>query len=412
MILQSAGLYIVLSAVLLLAVLVGRSALPTSIRHLVLAGLFLRVIGALAYVGLFGSLYGGGDYLMYFENGSWYAFLIWEGRAPEVVDIWLARQWWGTSFTILFTGLIVTVLGPNLKAAAIVFALIGYAGILLIAAAFRHAFPEAARTRYLAWLVLFPSLWFWPAAIGKDALVLFGLGLAAFGFAGRKGSVHWVVLSIGLALIFAVRPQVAAVCTVAVVFGMVFGSAGTMGVRHVVQAGLATGLTMLVLVSAGGALGFELSDPAEVEMYLDRRLGSSSIGGSAIAERGNSSMSPVSAIVNVAFRPFPWEARGVGMMIAAVEILTLWVLIVLNARSIRAFLRRHRRARLFLFAVAFIVLYSILLGFALGNMGIIARQRIFLYPFLFMIMSTPPPVLWAEGAGSKPERRFPVPRAA
>jgi hypothetical protein len=410
--LQLAGLYIVFAVVVLLALGIAKSPLSDRVKQLVIAGLVLRVVGALVYVELFGSYYGGGDYEMYFARGSQYATLIWDGRLSDVVDMWLARDWWGTSFTILFTGAVVTILGPNLKAVAIVFALISYGGLLLTAVAFRRAFPDAARTRYLAWLVLFPSLWFWPAAIGKDALILFGLGLAAFGFAGRAGKVRWLSLALGVGLVLAVRPQVAAVCVVALIVGMFLGSGGRLGFRRIAQSILAAGLAIVILVSAGGALGLQLHDGGEVETYLDRRLNSSAIGGSATAEQGTARVSPATAIINVALRPFPWEARGFGMAIAAAEIFTLWALIVFHFGTIRAFMSENWRSRLVLFAVVFTVLYAILLGLALGNLGIIARQRIFLFPFLFLLIAARVPVKsMVRVPGGRFARSIPASRA-
>ena len=41
--------------------------------------------------------------------------------------------------------------------------------------AFRRTYPELPPERYGAWVFLFPSLWFWSAALGKDALLLCGV---------------------------------------------------------------------------------------------------------------------------------------------------------------------------------------------------------------------------------------------
>lgn len=45
-----------------------------------------------------------------------------------------------------------------------------------------------------------------------------------------------------------------------------------------------------------------------------------------------------------------------------------------------------RRDRLIAFCFIFIALFSVGAGLALVNIGLIARQRIILYPFMFMII--------------------------
>jgi hypothetical protein len=41
-------------------------------------------------------------------------------------------------------------------------------------------------------------------------------------------------------------------------------------------------------------------------------------------------------------------------------------------------------------AVPFILVYSITLGMLIANLGIIARQRVFLFPFLFLLVEAVP----------------------
>ena len=64
-------------------------------------------------------------------------------------------------------------------------------------------------TRYLFFFI--PSLLFWPSGIGKEAWMMFGLGLAAYGVAKvlrvARGEASW--LSTGLWLAGLVRPHVA-----------------------------------------------------------------------------------------------------------------------------------------------------------------------------------------------------------
>lgn len=381
------GLMVALMGTGLLGLLISQSQLPERIRSMLLVGLGLRVIGAFAYLSLTEWYYGVGDYLAYFNEGLWYA----ENAGGEIslwsFETWSQGRWWGTGFVDRVTGVIITLLGPTLPGAFIVFAVVSYAGILAFGRAFTRAFPQADAWRYIAWIALFPSLWFWPAALGKDAIVLCGVGLATLGFVGKRGRTGWLTMGLGVLLVFCIRPQVAATLAFALVAGHWLGAARRPTFVSVLQGLVLLGLGVATVAMAGGALGFTLFNPDEVEGYLDSRAGAMNYGGSAL---GVESVSPWMAPINVLFRPFLWEARGMTALLSAVEVVALWGLAWYRRREIRAFVRMHRRSRVFWMAVLFVLAYSVALGMSLTNMGIIARQRVHILPFLFMLFAGVP----------------------
>lgn len=103
--------------------------------------------------------------------------------------------------------------------------------------------------------------------------------------------------------------------------------------------------------------------------------------------------------VNVLFRPFPWEADGIAFALTAVEVSVLWTIFAWRVRSVRNFFRSSRRSRLMWLSLVFVLLYAVLLGLALRNLGIVARQRIHIFPFLLIPLA---------GGMVKPMRRTPV----
>jgi hypothetical protein len=140
----------------------------------------------------------------------------------------------------------------------------------------------------------------------------------------------------------------------------------------------------LVMWLAGGALGFESIGVAEVDQYMDTRSHQTSVGGSQMQEN-NRYLGPV----NVLFRPFPWEVRGPTAVLASLEILALWLVVWQNRRGAFELVRSSRRNRLFCLAIVFTVVYSSALGMSLGNLGIVVRQRVHLFPFLLMFAGYP-----------------------
>lgn len=376
------GLSLVLAGLVLVSLLILSAGWSARLQHLVLGGLWLRVGGALGYLLLVGVYYGGGDYHLYTSEGLRYAETLLNGDLEAIVGPWTQGQWWGTRFTIHLAGIVYSVVGPTLPGVSIVFAVCGYLGILAMAAAYVRGFPRLDWRRYLTWVVLFPSLWFWPSALGKDAIVLFGIGLVTLSFVGRRGRIGWLGMAVGGLLVFGVRPQVAATLAFALVAGHWMGLRSGWNFGRVLQG---TGLVILgvaTLSLSSGALEVELFQPEEVGIYLESRAARSMIGGSAIDQQ----ISPWLAPINTLFRPFPWEARGITAILSSIEVLVLWGLAWIRRREIRTFVRNHRRSRLFWMGLIFILTYSTALGMSLGNLGIIARQRVHILPFLFMFI--------------------------
>ena len=112
--------------------------------------------------------------------------------------------------TIGIAGAVVmTLVGPNQLAAFFVCSWLAYVGCVFFYLAFRVTFPRADRRRYAILVFLFPSLLFWTADVSKEAFMLVGLGLAAYGIAlvmvGKRGG--YLPILVGGALALFIRPN-------------------------------------------------------------------------------------------------------------------------------------------------------------------------------------------------------------
>ena len=377
------GLFLLVATVCALALVIGALPMRRRTKALLQVGLALRVLGGLAYLYVIGAVYGVGDYLAYFSQGVELARGATLSEAGSLFDltIWTGGRWWGTGFVERLTGVVVLLIGPTLPGAFILFSLVSYVGIVAMGLAFHRAYPLIPVERYFVWIALFPSLWFWPAALGKDALVLCGVGLATLGFVGKRGHPRWLLLAFGVALVFAIRPQVAATLILALALGQWLGAGLRWTPMRMLQGALFVAVGVGVISMSSGALGVELFNPDEVETYLGGKAEDLNRGGSAL---GGETVNPWLAPINVLFRPFFWEARGITTLLAATEVLVLWGLAWYRRREIKAFVRGHRKSRLFWTGVVFILAYATALGMSLTNVGIIARQRVHILPFIFM----------------------------
>jgi hypothetical protein len=380
-----------LAALILLGIATYRD-LSRRVRNVLVAGLVLRLVGGQIYLLIGEVVYGGtADYWYYFHHGALYAKALLAGTPEASGSYWLELGiWWGTPFTIRTSGVLIAALNPSIYGAFLAFSLIGYLGVVAFALAFFRAFPAAPHYRYLVWLMFFPSLWYWPAALGKDAIMLAGIGAAMLGFVGRRNRPNWLLLAAGTALVFAVRPPVAVVLLFAFGAGHWLVLMRRATAARLEQGILIAVLAVGVLLSAAYTLDLSLTNTSELSDYLvGTKSGASNAGGSSIAVNEEDGLNPLEGAVSVLARPFIWEAQSATALFASFEIIAVWTLAWLQRRRIRNFVRSYRGHPVVWMAMIFIVAYAIALGMAAGNLGVIARQRIHLFPLLFMFLGGP-----------------------
>jgi hypothetical protein len=381
--------------IVFIAIWVSNSRLPRMMKNVLYFALVLRIVGSYGRYYMVTDMYDfTGDSFMYFEHGLAYASMLWSGDFATALE-WTAEKWWGTPFVQFFTGLVLAGIGPTFFGAFLVFSLLAFAGLVGFTRAFQRAYPTVPAWKYARWALLFPSLWFWPSAIGKEAVVILGLGLAVAGFVGKNDRINWPLLLLGLGFVFAIRVQVAAVLIFALVFAYWLSFAGRWTPARVAQ-----GVGILVIGVAGmqvalGEMGMDSFDGEGVQQYLTENAGRGGGGPqrgtlSAIegAQVGLSGIPD--ALANILLRPFPWEARNPQLMITALEILAFWAIVYYRRSNVLAAIRHWRKERLLRLAVPFILVYAISLGMLLANMGLIARQRILIFPFLFFLVEAVP----------------------
>jgi hypothetical protein len=227
----------------------------------------------------------------------------------------------------------------------------------------------------------------------------------------RPGRIAWLTLGAGMALIFAVRPQVAAVVGFSVILGQWLGRDQRWTLLRVVQTAAIVGVGLGIISYGLGALG--VSGMAGVEEYLQSEASGMDMGNSAVEATGVGIASVPLALVNVLLRPFPWEAPNAMALASSAELWALWAILLVNRRRVMASLRGWRSSRLLAMGLPFVLVYAGIFGMLVVNLGIIARQRIFIFPFLLALLEAAP----AAGAGVRRHTRaavrtVPAPRAA
>jgi hypothetical protein len=370
--------------------LLGRESDPV-VRRLIVLGLVAKIAGSAARFTIMADLYDGrGDFNRYFETGTLLAGQIRSGSLPDEAGET------GTRFMDFIVGVFYTVAPNQLWVGFFVFAMLSFVGALLFLQAFRLALPDGNHRLYAALVFFAPTMVFWPSSIGKEAWLVFTLGVAAYGAARVLRGRRWgyLVVLLGGAGAFMVRPHMGAL------FALAFAGAFLLRVRDPTARTNAIGWGLGVLVIGIGA-GFALAnfgdelpqdesvEGTQAEQILAETARRTTQGGSEYDSRPVRSLGDLGhALITVPFRPFPTEGHNWQAQLAGLEgaILLLILLAVLPSLASfpRLVLRRPYVAMATAYSLGFVIAFS-----NVGNFGILTRQRAQLLPFLFVLFALP-----------------------
>ncbi|MEQ8717559.1 MAG: hypothetical protein RIE08_08090 [Acidimicrobiales bacterium] len=360
------------------------------------AGLAAKFIGVFVRLWVVEDVYdGNGDSTQYHIIGRSFVDQI---RSLDF-DLETTRPVPGTGFMQLLTGYIYAVVGSYKFVGFMVFGFFAYLGAFFFYKAFETAIPDGDRKKFAILVFFWPSLLYWPSAIGKEAWVLFGLGIAAYGLAraytGRRGG--FPLLMLGALIAYGPRPHIAILVVTAGAVGLMMSwifktedhvrSASlfskVLGVIVIVGFGawLAPQVASFLNVDDVGGSGFtEALDAAEVRTDEG--------GSSFAAARVESPADYPWAFVTVLFRPLPFEVNNAQSAVSALEGLMLLGLFFVSTRRLLRLPASVMRSPYAAMAVGFV--FSFVYVFStIGNFGILARQRTQVIPFLFVLVSLP-----------------------
>ncbi len=381
----------------------GRIDGDPATTKLVRWGLVLKLLAAPLYLVVIGAVYGSGDYGLYSQHGAaiahqWRA-LHFTASVPSLTGF--STQ---DNFVSYVAGGVYTVTGVSLLGATLFFSWLSFWGQYLCYRAFRTALPDGDRARYGRLIFLFPSVLFWTAPIGKDAIIFFGLGIAFWGVARvmTRARGGYAALALALAVVMAVRPNIALTVFVALVPAFIVGRRPA---RRGGAASKVVGIAVLLVIGsllvprAEHFLGVKDLSLTSVNNRLKRVASDTSNAGSqnfgATASSTNTptviddpARVPID-IVTVMFRPFPWEAPTTVTLAAALESLFLLGLTASSLRRLLALLGRLGRLPYAAYCLFFVVVFIATFA-SVGNFGILARERVQALPAFFVLLAAAP----------------------
>ena len=173
-------------------------------------------------------------------------------------------------------------------------------------------------------IFLLPSAAFWTASISKDAIIMLGGGMVAYGFAwlnNRVGLRGYFVLAGGICVMLTVRPHMAALMAIAVIFAYVLGAnrTGYLGIASkAVGIPLFAVLTWLLVSNAETYVDMQdFSQAGQVVRNVARNNSNISPGDSTFGESLTSRMALAPFLL---IRPFPFEVHNMQAALASIEV--------------------------------------------------------------------------------------------
>ena len=390
---------------------------PTVSVHLLGLALAAKIVGALARYGVLQVVYGGvGDAVGYHSAGRIYAPMV---RALDFSFVDLSTL--GTPIVGYLTGVLYAVITPSMPAAFVVFSMLSFIGIWCFYRAHRISFPDGNHRLYFLLLFFLPTLVYWPSSLGKDALVICGLGVATLGLARifqRPTAGAFAQLLLGTGLVLVVREAVALI----LVFGVVTGLLIRPGpVRSPLTRPMAV-LLIVPLLVGGLVFAFRVTaqqlnveeDLESVFQKYETTRENLQKGGSSFEQPAiDSPAGAVLAAGGVLFRPFPWElGSGLGA-IAGLEGMVLLALFVTRLPAAVRALKLWRGGMVVSALTVSLLLIATLSAFT--NFGLLARQRSQAFPFVLMLFTAvasgrkarqPAPAVDQDAAASSRDERM------
>ena len=300
-----------------------------------------------------------------------------------------------TRFVAYVVGTIYLVTGASQMASYFLFTWFGWIGLMCCFRAFQVAYPNAPP--YLAAKLIFflPSLLYWPSSLGKDALMLFGIGLLTLGLTrlmmANKPWLGLLFVVLGAAPMVEIRPHILLIALA--------GAGASVIARNAEGAPASAAIgRFLVLIAMFPALLFGLSrmnqifgasgdNGFDVATTLNHTSTATAIGGSAFQTQPvHSPIDMPVAIVNVLYRPFIFEAHNIPSIVSAIEGTVLIAMTIVGARWLWRMGPEIRRNPVAAFCAGYVIAFVFAFS-NIGNAGILSRQRIQVFPVLMILVA-------------------------
>ncbi|WP_340153112.1 hypothetical protein [uncultured Marivirga sp.] len=348
-------------------------------------GVFFRILGTVGYIVYARFFSGGGVDAWIYDN--WAANFAEYFRAFDfspfyVESMWRNGQLFYTNFVAYPAAFFMIFTFDNEFGIYLLFSAVCFAGLVLLFKAFRKNYFFLDQANLLFWVLLFPALWFWTSTIGKDAFMFLGMGVVCMGIHNKR--LNYIYIIVGLAILYAFRPPTAYVAVLALSSFFILNIKDNWLIRIFK---ITAGIVVIILLAnyLSDQWGVEEFSNQELTELQSGTLRNNEYGTGVLDEKAGGIGSIPQGIVDVLARPFLWEIRNVLTAAAAIEINAVLLLLIIKRKSFMRFVKDSLSHRLSTFVLAFVFIYVVTVGLFENNIGLIARHRSIIFPFLFLM---------------------------
>jgi hypothetical protein len=295
----------------------------------------------------------------------------------------------GAGAVSVFAGIVMAVVGVDKLACFFVFGWLAFLGSICFYRAFSVTFPEANCRRYARMIFFVPSILFWTAGVSKETIMYVALGIAAYGAARVIAQLRGgaLITAAGTLLGVYIRPQEF------VLFLSVFTFAALFRRRSKKRLGFLRRLIMVgvqvTFILGAAALSGQLAKHGGIGLGTNlNNIAQNNAGQTSSIHYSSNPALYWRDVYYVLLDPLPINAHHGGQRVAAVENSVLIGIFLTSLRRMRylpkLFVMRTYTLASFLYVAIFCYVFA-----ALGNLGLIDRERVLMLPLLFVLFCVP-----------------------
>lgn len=406
-------------------------------RKYFLPAITLKMVGAILLGLLYFFYYGGGDTFTYFTRGAIHIYdafwdkpsLAWHllfgetdygnGVYMYASKIFMYKD--PSSYLIVKIAAIISLfVGGSYVATSLIFAVLSFTGIWAMYSSFSKLFP--GKEWYLALAILFiPSTVFWGSGILKDTITFGFLSWAVAAFIhfiyGNKNRLWWLlVLVFSLFVIYKIKIYIVMSLLPAMIVWAYFVNINRVK-NHMLRYMVAPFIIVITIALSGYAVYSvgannkkyavdKLAETVRITAYdVGRFTGKNAGSRYDLGDLDDSLIGMLKlgpAAVNVAlFRPYLWEVNNPLMLLASLEGLSLFVLLIIVIFRSRNNLFGVLNNPAIIFSLIFSLTFAFAVGVSTYNFGTLFRYKVPLMPFFGIFLA----ISWvSEKSASKEEK--------
>ena len=262
----------------------------------------------------------------------------------------------------------------------LIFNLFGCIGLFAFYSSLKSVtYNSSVKIKRIVMLVVFlPSVSFWSAGMGKDAISFMAMGLALY--AALNFNRRILVMVIAISLMLFVRPHMAGMLIIAISISIIIQKNIPLMPRMLVGA-LALAVSTVMIPFALNYAGVS-EDASNLESYIAQRANSNLGGGSSL---DIASMPLPVQMFTYLFRPLPVEARSITQLLASIDNMLLLYLLFVGFRArkkVKNIQLEGNRA----FMWSYVAISWVILSMTTANLGIAMRQKWMFTPILIFLL--------------------------